>query len=207
MGKDLTSALERWIRSGVRQIGQLTIMPEGEGFVLHHCEDCQEAELVETKGAEAVRMIARNDEAGQYRPLKSAPDLRRGWLVRVGDVEELRQVLDYFYPAAIGLLSAYRNGRLEPVDLCETTARQTGMYAITKSMTDFEADQMIGRFCSSRGGCLRTILWQLHPGRPIRSLPPEKFDPEAADGLPILCAEACNLLVAEARKIIKRRQR
>jgi hypothetical protein len=123
----------------------------------------------------------------------------------VADAAELRQVLDYFYPAAIGLLFSFRRGQLEPVDFRETTARQTGMYSVTKSITDDEADDRIGRFCRSGDGCLRTILWNLHPGRSIRSLPPEKLDPETAEGLPILCAEACNLLVAEARKVVKGR--
>ena len=207
MGQDLTSALEQWIRDGARSMGQVKIIPAEQGFVLRHCEDSDGAELIEAKGPAAIRALVRDDEDGKFRPLKSAPNLRRGWIVRVANVAELHQVLDYFYPAAIGLLFAHRRGQLEPVNFRETTVRQTGMYSVTKTIADDEADEMIGCFCKSQDGCLRTILWQLHSGRPIRSLPPEKFDPEAGEGLPILCAEACNLLVAQARKIVKRRNR
>jgi sirohydrochlorin cobaltochelatase len=206
MRNDLTSALERWIQDGARTIGQVRIIPRKQGFVLRHCDDSEEAMLTEAKGLAEIRTVVRNDEDGNFRPLKSAPNLRRGWFVRVRDVTELHQVIDYFYPAAIGLLFSHRHGQLEPVHFCETTVRQTGMYSVTRSITDDEADEMIGRFCRSRGGCLRTILWRLRPGRPIHSLPAEKFDPVAEEGLPILCAEACNLLVAEARRVVKRRK-
>jgi sirohydrochlorin cobaltochelatase len=206
MVKDLTSALEQWIRTGAQTIGQIRIIPRGEGFVLRHCEDSDETELCEAIGPAAIRAIVREDEAGTYRPLKSAPNLRRGWFVSVADAGELLLVLDYFYPAAIGLLFSFRHGQLEPVDFCDTTVRQSGMYSVAKTITDDEADELIGRFCRTGDGCLRRILWKLRPGRPIVSLPPEKFDLEIGEALPILCAEACNLLVAEARKVVKRRQ-
>ena len=72
-----------------------------------------------------------------------------------------------------------------------------------------QAQEMIGGFCTSRGGCLKTILWPLAPGLPVTSLPPEKFDATVnQDGsnepcIPLLCAEACNLLVARAREVVK----
>ena len=73
----------------------------------------------------------------------------------------------------------------------------------------------MGRFCRSDGGCLRTILWGRDAsGAPASTLlPPEKFDPahdqsasfppSGADFIPLLCQEACNLLVAEARVVVK----
>ncbi len=207
MGQDLTNALEQWIRDGARTIGQVRIIPRDQGYFLRHCDDSDEAALSEAKGLAEIRAVVRDDEDGNYRPLKSAPNLRRGWSVRVADTAGLRQVIDYFYPAALGLLFAHKHGQLEPVDLSETTIRQTGMYSVTKSITDDEADEMIGCFCRSGDGCLRKILWQLHPGRAIHSLPEEKFNPQTGENLPILCAEACNLLVTEARKVVKRRKK
>jgi hypothetical protein len=52
---------------------------------------------------------------------------------------------------------------------------------------------------------LKKILWPLTPNDPVTSLPKEKFDPGsvARDELPLLCHEACNLLVAKAREVVK----
>jgi hypothetical protein len=52
---------------------------------------------------------------------------------------------------------------------------------------------------------LKHILWPLAPGVPVSSLPAEKFSPDATPGtLPLLCHEACNLLVAKAREVVKK---
>jgi len=58
---------------------------------------------------------------------------------------------------------------------------------------------------------LRTIQWKrdLSDAPASTLLPPEKFDPgfdqtgREESTLPLLCQEACNLLVAEARKVVK----
>jgi hypothetical protein len=64
---------------------------------------------------------------------------------------------------------------------------------------------MIGDFCRTDGGCLKRILWEIAPGMPVTSLPAEKLQPTAAPGaLPLLCHEACNLLVAQARQVVKK---
>ena len=85
------------------------------------------------------------------------------------------------------------------------------MYRIAAKISDQPTNDVVGSFCRSDGGCLRTILWKRDASGVIAStgLPSEKFDPafdQAGRGegaLPLLCQEACNLLVAEARKIVK----
>jgi hypothetical protein len=85
------------------------------------------------------------------------------------------------------------------------------MYRPAAKIGDDEANRLAGSFCRSDGGCLRTILWKRdREGTPASSLLPlEKFDPaHDQTGLgwpmiPLLCQEACNLLVAEAREIVK----
>jgi hypothetical protein len=78
------------------------------------------------------------------------------------------------------------------------------MYAITRKITDDQAQAMIGGFCRSETGCLKKILWEIAPGLPVTSLPPEKFETAGAvDELPLLCHESCNLLVAKAREVVK----
>jgi hypothetical protein len=79
------------------------------------------------------------------------------------------------------------------------------MYRITQLLRDDQASELVGRCCTSEGGCLRTILWDLSPGHPITSLPVSKLSLEELppDRIPLLCRELCNLVVAAARPIAK----
>ncbi len=163
---------------------------------------------------EDAAALALYDDAGAYRPLKTAPNLRHGWRLLVPDEESLRLALELFYPARFGAWRAYLAGRLAVTPLRETLGRQTGMYRVTGKITDEQADALVGRFCRSDGGCLRTILWRRDAAgaAPSMRLPAEKFDlafdqttgkKAPPDLVPLLCQEACNLLVAEARAVVK----
>jgi len=201
----ITEALERWLRAGGREIGEVHIQSVDSGWELRHRLDEPRANLIAHTGAEAARVLAQYTDAGEFRPLKTAPNLRRGWLLTIPDLGELRRALDYFYPAMLGVGVSYTLGTLVPVALRTTLARQTGMYRVTQKITDTQAQQMVGDFCRSDGGCLKHILWPLAPGEPISTLPAEKFSPEAAPATwPLLCHEACNLLVAKAREVVKK---
>ncbi|HSI15097.1 MAG TPA: DR2241 family protein [Chthoniobacter sp.] len=201
----LTQALAEWIAGGGREIGEIHLEPGAGGFALSHRGDGARRDLTEYEGAEAARELAHFDADGKFRPLKTAPNLRHGWKLRLASLTELRTALDYFYPAMLGVWLSHRGGRLVAVPLRHTLARQTGMYAITRKITDDQAQTMIAGFCRNDGGCLKRILWQIAPEVPITSLPAEKFQPEApANTLPLLCQEACNLLVAQAREVVKK---
>ncbi|MEP6671736.1 MAG: DR2241 family protein [Chthoniobacter sp.] len=203
--QNLTQTLADWIAGGGREMGELHVEPLENGFILHHADDALLCEVVCLQGAEAARELAHYDDAGQFRPLKTAPNLRHGWRLHLADLTELRRALDYFYPAMLGVWLGLQRGRLVTVPLRETLARQTGMYAVTKKITDAQAQTMIGGFCRSDGGCVKRILWTIAPGVPITSLPVEKFQSAAPpQRLPLLCHEACNLLVAKAREIVKK---
>ena len=200
-------ALESWLAAGRECIGELLI--RGHFELLHradvHCADG----LQVFNTPQAAREIARLDEAGNFRPLKSAPNLRRGWKLVLRDIRELREALDFFYPAMLGTLLAHERGELEIVPLRAMLNRQSGMYAVTKKISNEQVNELIGRFCCSEGKCLKTILWQIEPGAPVTSLPASKFDPNANQlgtgepAIPLLCSEACNLLVAASRRVVK----
>jgi sirohydrochlorin cobaltochelatase len=202
----LTQALAEWIADGGRQIGEIRIEPVGSGFVLSHGDETNAAAaLAEFTDPEAARELAHFDDAGKFRPLKSAPTLHHGWRLHLADVAELRRALDYFYPGMIGIWTSHQRGTLTVVPLRDTLARQSGMYAVTKKVTDPQAQTMIGGFCRTDGGCLKRILWPIAPGVPVTSLPAEKFEAKAPpESLPLLCHEACNLLVGQARIVVKK---
>jgi len=210
--------LSEWLASGARGIGQVLIVQAGAGFVLCHREDEASVELEIFRSSHDAIEIARLDDAGQYRPLKTAPNLRHGWRLELANLAELRLALDGFYPGRLTVLAAWETHQLETTPLRETLRRQSGMYRAAAKISDDEADGLVGHFCRSQGGvpgCLRTILWARDEtkARPSLRLPLDKFiAPLDQTGLgenvmPLLCQEACNLLVAEARKVVKKSSR
>jgi sirohydrochlorin cobaltochelatase len=204
MMRDTTLELSKWLERGGSRVGEIAIVqrPEG-GWLLSHHADAGRLDLEVHQGAAAARALANLDDAAAYRPLKTAPNLRRGWALVAADIRELRKAIDTFYPAMLGLWLAQEAGEVTPVDFRETLGRQTGMYRVTQKITDPDAQALIGRMCEPAKGCLKTILWKIAPGVPITSLPAEKFQPAAGHAMPLYCHEACNLVVAGARKVVK----
>jgi hypothetical protein len=85
------------------------------------------------------------------------------------------------------------------------------MYRVAAKISDQQIDDLVGNFCRSAGGCLRTILWKRDDQKTVSStkLPAEKFDPavdQTGRGekcIPLVCQEACNLLVAACREKVR----
>lgn len=203
--RNVAEALQAWLDQGGRAIGEIHLRPCQTGWELRHRADEARSDLVDYAGAEAARDLAHYTDTGEFRPLKTAPNLRHGWRLILSDLRELRRALDYFYPAMLGIGLSHSQGDLCPLPLRATLERQTGMYRVTNKITDPQAQVMVGQFCRSDGGCLKHILWPLTPEIPIASLPAEKLSPGARPGeWPLLCHEACNLLVAKAREVVKR---
>jgi sirohydrochlorin cobaltochelatase len=205
-------ALGDWLAAGLRCIGQIAIECRDNGsFTLTHRDDAARSDLMPYGRAEEAADVARFDDAGSYRPLKTAPNLRHGWRLTLENLGALRTALDLFYPGRLAAFSAFEKHELVATPFRETLARQTGMYRIAVQIDDPAADELIGSFCRSDGGCLRTILWRRDDAgtTAFTRLPPEKFDPlhdQTGAGrpvVPLLCQEACNLLVAEARKVVQ----
>jgi sirohydrochlorin cobaltochelatase len=210
----IAETLERLLSEGEVVIGEIVAIrtPGGSFEVCHRSESSGPAGTpgirIFTRPA-AARDLARYDRLGRYRSLKGAPNLPTGWRLRLGSVEELLRALDAFYPGALATWIAFQQGNLAPVNLRDTLERQSGMYRVTQKITNTQADEMVGKCCRSDGGCLRTILWRLDPQTTISSLPLSKFDPRVDQlghtekCVPYLCVEACNLLVANARRVVK----
>jgi sirohydrochlorin cobaltochelatase len=201
----MLEALERALRD-CRRLGQIAIAKSAKGFVLTHCDDELRPGLETFRSPEDAIALSKFDEAGKYRPLKTAPNLRRGWRMEVVDLSELARALDYFYPGRLSIFAAWQRDRLATTPLRATLERQSGMYRIAARISDEQIDGVVGDFCRSDGGCLRTILWKRDAGGAVPStkLPPEKYEvrPPPAT-IPLLCQEACNLLVNACREAVK----
>jgi sirohydrochlorin cobaltochelatase len=201
------------------RIGQLEIAPAEGGFALCHRDDVGRTDLKISEIDDAFE-VAKFDDAGLYRPLKTAPNLRHGWKIFARDLLQVEKVIDAIYPGRIAVLHAFKSGQLTTTSLRETLNRQSGMYRVAAKISDEQIDGLVGNFCQSDGGCLRTILWKRDTTDQIASLklPPEKFDPmvdqylsakrprsaiSATESIPLLCQEACNLLIAACRDAVK----
>jgi hypothetical protein len=101
---------------------------------------------------------------------------------------------------------------LTPVSLRDTLNRQTGMYAATKRLQDDEGQELVGSACAS-SACTKRILWNFGPDQPLTRLKADKLPP-SSNGVAtspaqmhLLCHEACNILVAACREVVKKRER
>jgi sirohydrochlorin cobaltochelatase len=202
-------------------LGQILVQESGGNFVLSHRDDDARNPSDTFRNAEDAIEIAKYDDAGNYRPLKTAPNLRHGWRMELETDEELKRALDHFYPGRLAVFVAWKTNRLRATTLRETLDRQSGMYRIGAKISDAQIDDLVADFCRSNGGCLRTILWKRDQSGSLAStkLPTQKFDPAYDQALwpgsatpatpsnpatvPLLCQEPCNLLVAACRKVVK----
>ena len=226
----MQASIERCLEAlltGPFNFGQILVRKTSDGrIVIAHRDNESSDHLQIFRSAEDAIEIAKYDDAGNYRPLKTAPNLRHGWRLELDTLEQLKRALDYFYPGRLAVFAAWKNDKLKTTPLRETLDRQSGMYRVAAKISDSQIDDVVADFCRSNDGCLRTILWKRDANGTVAStkLPNEKFDPsfdqasaacsrrpvgdahasrsEAAT-IPLLCQEACNLLVAECRKMVK----
>jgi sirohydrochlorin cobaltochelatase len=149
------------------------------------------AEIHPPDDVKNLRELARLDAAGNFRPLRAAPDLQRGWIYRASDLAALRLALDYLYPGELAnaVLSDEKNLPVTP--WLETAERQTGRFRIVREIDDATITSLVAEHCAR--GCLKQRLW-----------PPaaESAQPGAGE-IPLLCPEACNFLVGKAREKLK----
>ena len=195
--ESLTDFLFGVVELGVFQIGQVVIEKNPPGFSLRHEADTGREDLEIFYSPEDALGITRYDDSGDYRPLKTAPNLRRGWELRLDSLAALRLALDGIYPAALGNWRAVLRGEKIAPPLRETLNRQTGMYRITGLLTHNEAARIIDSLC--RPGCLRQILWPIESADPVPA-------PAAPDGrIPLFCTNPCSHFLGKAREAVKSR--
>lgn len=173
-------------------IAQILVKRTAGGFELRHVRD-EKTEAGELKAVRPTdaRIIANFNAAGEYRPLKSAPDLPSGWMVRANSPEELEEALNHFYPNALADRFAL-NQTLPPITGYRAfTARQTGMYRITTFLSDTDLARVIENLCTTK--CLKQRLWT--SGEIPTDAPAKKSA--------IPCLEPCAILLETARKEVR----
>ncbi len=184
--------LEQFLKCGPLpgKIGQVILRP---GFELRHQDDADEGPdaLQSLRSLEELRQWIRLDSAGDFRPLRAAPNLQRGWLYRATDWAGLHAALDYLYPAELANWLLWKEGRLPLTPWRETAERQTGRFRIVREMDENALAELVATNCEP--GCLKRRLWS-PAGQSVKS---------SGGEIPLLCPEACNFLVGKAREKLK----
>jgi hypothetical protein len=177
-------------------IAQVLLRRKNGGFELRHVADREVSpEKLTLQPPEGAHGIAQMAEDGSFRPLKSSPNLRRGWLIVAKSDLELETALNAFYPGCIPDLFAVRTSTPHITHYREFTNRQTGMYRITTFLTDAEALAMAGKCCGA-AYCLKQRLWSVE-GSPV----------DRAEGKSLIpCLEPCAILLEYARKVVRTSQ-
>ena len=175
---------------------QVRVRRSGVGFELRHAEDAASSEeALRVLPVEGLRDLALTTETGAFRPLKSAPSLRRGWRVKAPDAAALEAALNHLYPGGLADWYAARGENPGATHYREFTARQTGMYRITAMLNDAQAASTIRACCDARF-CLKRRLWT------VAGLEP---DAESTPSV-VPCLEPCAVFLEFARKAARLEQ-
>jgi hypothetical protein len=195
VARDSREAFALWVDEapeGHRRFGQVIVRPlRSGGYELRHVADRDTEELEAHDDPRAAREIARLTGPGEHRPLKSSPNLRRGWVLRVADTLGLWIAMNYLYPAGVVHWYLYREGKLEITDYRENAARQSGIYKRIKRLSD-EGVQDAARACCEDAVCLKKVLWNVDAKTPLTM--------DRGEG-EIPCPEPCSVFVSFARRV------
>ena len=186
-------AFAAWVDESAhgRTFGQVLVRPTAHGYSLRHIEDAGELDLEVHRDPRAAREIAKLTERGEYRPLKSSPNLRRGWEIRVLDAKDLSIAMSYLYPAGVVHWHLHREGRLGITNFRENAARQSGIYKRIQRLSD-RGVQDAARACCEDAVCLKRTLWDVD----------EKLQLEMERGEgEIHCPKPCSIFISFARRV------
>lgn len=176
--------------------GDLAVGILPSDFELRHVADSDiDSSALRLLEGNEVRAMAQLTESGQFRPLKSAPTLRRGWRATPRGAEELGLTLNQLYPGAVADWFAALSPEPPVTSYRQFTERQTGMYRITTFLDDATAGAAI-RACCDKDFCVKRRLWT------VNGLAP---DAPAEKSL-IPCLEPCAVLLEFARRVVRLQQ-
>ncbi len=187
----------RALAAGVtRSWGQLRVtaaLEDGKrSYELRHADDTgvKREHLEEYDDPLAARDLAKEDDRGRYRPLKTAPTLQTGWVFAGLGGRELLETVGNLYPATVQNWHREREGKLDLTHWRETAERQTGIYDIVEELS-VEQVEWIARSCCVDSQCLKRREWDEDPETPLDA-------PRGNGEFP--CREPCSLVIAAARR-------
>jgi len=194
------------LESGVVETwGQLRIevtLVDADGnrrYSLRHEEDAgvPDEELAIHSDPLDAREIAKHDDEGRYRPLKTAPSLQTGWQFPDLTADQVVSAVDSFYPATVSNWHREREGELDISHWHETVERQTGIYGVVQTWDRGEGHDhvnWVAEACCDDSQCLKRREWQYDEETDL--------EVDGGDGT-FPCREPCSLVISAARKWTK----
>ncbi|HEX6031871.1 MAG TPA: DR2241 family protein, partial [Tepidiformaceae bacterium] len=165
-------------------LGQLRVERHPSGYLLRVEGTDAGAPGSPAQAGEAGRY----DQHGRYRPLSGAPTLPPRLTAAAADDQELTNAIETIYPLALHHRALARNGELRVVAVEDVLQRQSGRYAVARSLGDPGRSVAAQTLCDAH--CLRTPVWQ----------PPGCDAPHDAIGANIPCPEPCSVFVSLCRE-------
>jgi hypothetical protein len=139
-----------------------------------------------------LRALTQFTAAGAFRPLKSAPNLKRGWQAQLNSDDELWLAVNTLYPGALADWFAAQQAHPPITSYRDFTARQTGMYRITAALPDEPACAAVAA-CCHEDSCWKRRLWT------VDGLSSD----DASRKSVIPCLEPCAVMLEFARKVAR----
>ena len=167
-------------------------------YDLGHVDDeTPAAELTTYDDPLEARTLAKHDDDGKYRPLKTAPTLQTGWAFTDLGPADLVQTVEFFYPATVANWHREREGDLDVNHWRETMERQSGIYGVVKTWDrgeGYEHVNWVAEACCDDSQCLKRREWEYDDET--------ELDVDGGDGA-FPCREPCSLVVSAARRWTK----
>lgn len=164
---------------------------ENPSYRLYHREDKQDPEGCQTiERVEELQEMARYTATGDYRPLKSTPDLPGGWIFRTTSLSTLLTAIDHLYPAGVQRWFQATRGQLPVIHFRENAERQSGFYGVVSQLTTEDVEDLIRNHCTE-DHCLRKRTWNMSEEASIET--------ESGEG-PLICRKPCSIIVSSGRK-------
>lgn len=183
--------------AGEVKLNDLLLRAEGPTFSACHYanRDTPVDRLEVLKQAEDAHRLGCYTEAGEYRPLRSAPTLRRGWILRGLSETEFCLFVDLIYPAAIAHHAMAKQGVLRVCSFEEVAARQSGLYTVIRKLKEDQVRSLAGKICGE-GRCWKQPLWSVHMGemKPVI----QKVGVQGSWNIP--CPEPCSYWISIAQQ-------
>jgi hypothetical protein len=175
--------------------GEVLLRSKEDGYELTHSADNKADGLREVSLTD-LRRIAQFTSGRQFRPLRSAPTLQRGWRFTAANSSETGAALEMLYPGAVADWFAARQSPVPVTDYRSYASRQSGMYRITALLNDAQAAAMTRAGCARRF-CLKQRLWT------TEGLASDRVEEKSL----IPCLEPCAVLLEFARTAARIEQR
>ncbi len=194
---DRCAALESGIE---REWGQLTITTTiaDDGirhYEVRHIDDSDVAATALTTHSDPfdARDIGTLDSKDRYRPLRTAPSLKSGWIFPDLTANEVYDAVEAFYPATVVNWYREQRGELDIDHWRDEQDRQSGIYNLITVLPD-EAVDWAAAACCDDSQCLKRREWQLSEDEPLAA--------EGGDGV-FPCRGPCSMVVAAGREWAK----